>query len=134
MNLAFVYLPVKDLNEALALYRDTLGFEESWREGESAVGLVLPGTDVQLMIDQDTPPNDKAGPFFAVDDVDAFYATNEGKLSFNAAPKNIPPGRYVSFDDPWGNRVHVLDMSASRDADRVAGRDADRVAGREADQ
>ena len=80
------------------------------------------------------PPNDKAGPFFAVDDVDAFYATNEGKLSFNAAPKNIPPGRYVSFDDPWGNRVHVLDMSASRDADRVAGRDADRVAGREADQ
>ena len=117
MRLAFVYLPVKDLKAALALYRDTLGFEESWREGDSVVGLVLPGTDVQLMIDQDTPADDKAGPFFAVDDVDAFYAANQDKLSFTAAPKAIPPGRYVSFDDPWGNRVHVLDMSASRAED-----------------
>lgn len=118
MNLAFVYLPVKDIKDALALYRDTLGFEESWREGDSAVGLVLPGTEVQLMIDQDTPPNDKPGPFFAVDSVDDFYAANVSTLSFNAPPKNIPPGRYVSFDDPWGNRVHVLDMSASREVDR----------------
>lgn len=117
MNLAFVYLPVTDVKAALALYRDTLGFEEAWREGDSAVGLVLPGTEVQLMIDQDTASDEKAGPFFAVEDVDAFYAANQGKLSFNAPPKDIPPGRHVSFDDHWGNRVHVLDMSASREED-----------------
>ena len=120
MNLAFVYMPVKDLKAALALYRDTLGFEEAWREGDSACGLTLPGTEVQLMIDQDTPLNDKPGPFFAVDSVDEYYAANQEKLAFNAPPKDIPPGRYVSFDDPWGNRVHVLDMSASRAEDQPA--------------
>lgn len=113
MRLVFHYLPVKDIKAALALYRDTLGFEESWREGDNTCGLRLPGTDVQLMIDQDTPPDDKPGPFFEVDSVDAFYAANVEKLSFNGAPKDIPPGRYVSFDDPSGNRVHLLDMSAS---------------------
>ena len=45
-------------------------------------------------------------------------AANQGKLSFNAPPKDIPPGRHVSFDDHWGNRVHILDMSASREEDR----------------
>lgn len=117
MNLAFVYLPVKDIKAALALYRDQLGFEESWREGDLTCGLRLPGTEVNLMIDQDAPPNDKPGPFFAVDSVDEFYAANRDKLAFNAPPKDIPPGRYASFDDPWGNRVHVLDMSASREED-----------------
>jgi catechol 2,3-dioxygenase-like lactoylglutathione lyase family enzyme len=112
MKLSLIYLPVKDLKAALALYRDTLGFEESWREGELTAGLALPGTDVQLMLDQDAPEGDKPGPFFQVDDVDAFYAEHQGDLAFVASPKDIPPGRYVAFDDPWGNRVHVLDMSA----------------------
>ncbi len=113
MNLAFVYMPVRDIKEALKLYRDTLGFEEGWREGDLTVGLKLPGTEVLLMLDQDTPTQDKPGPFFKVDSVDEFYASHQGKLAFNAEPKDIPPGRYVSFDDPWGNRVHVLDLTSS---------------------
>lgn len=112
VKLSLIYLPVKDLKAALALYRDTLGFEEAWREGEFTAGLALPGTDVQLMLDQDAPEGDKPGPFFQVDDVDAFYAERRGELAFVAPPKDIPPGRYVAFDDPWGNRVHVLDLSA----------------------
>jgi len=111
MRLSLVYLPVADLKAALELYRDTLGFEEAWREGDFTCGLKLPGTDVQLMLDQDTPANDKPGPFFSVASVDAFYAEHQGKLSFQTLPKDIPPGRYASFDDPWGNRVHVLDSS-----------------------
>lgn len=113
MKLVFHYLPVKDLKQALSLYRDTLGFEEAWREGDDTCGLQLPGSDVQLMIDQAAPADDRAGPFFAVDDVDAFYAANAGKLAFNSAPSDIPPGRYVSFDDESGNRIHVLDLSSS---------------------
>jgi len=114
MRLSLVYLPVADLKAALALYRDTLGFDEAWREGDATCGLRIPGTDVQLMLDQDTPADDKPGPFFEVDSVDAFHAEFQGRLAFNAAPKDIPPGRYASFDDPWGNRVHVLDNSKSR--------------------
>jgi hypothetical protein len=36
----------------LALYRDELGWEEAWREGDTTVSLKLPGTDVQLMLDR----------------------------------------------------------------------------------
>lgn len=114
MKLSLIYLPVKDLNAALALYRDTLGFQESWRMGELTAGLALPGTDVELLLDQDAPEDDKPGPFFQVDDVDAFYAMHRDELAFVAPPKSIPPGRYVAFDDPSGNRVHVLDLSADR--------------------
>lgn len=117
MNLVFNYLPVNDINEALALYRDALGFEVAWREGDATAGLMLPGTEVQLMLDQDAQPGDKPGPFFQVDDVDQFYAANKDKLSFNFSPTDIPPGRYVSFDDPSGNRIHVLDLRYSGEAE-----------------
>ena len=50
MKLEFMYLPTQDLDAALALYRDTLGFDELWREGELTVGLGT-GTEVALMID-----------------------------------------------------------------------------------
>ena len=77
-------------------------------------GLILPGTEVERMLDQDAPEGDKPGPFFQVDDVDAFYAQRRDELAFVAPPKSIPPGRYVAFDDPSGNRVHVLYLSAQR--------------------
>jgi len=110
MKLSLIYLPVSDLKGALAFYRDVLGFEEAWREGELTAGLAVPGTDVQLMLDQEA--DQKAGPFFQVDDVDAFYAARQADLAFVSPPKSIPPGRYVAFDDPWGNRTHLLDLSA----------------------
>ena len=114
MKLSMIYVPVKDLGAALALYRDTLGFEVAWREGDLTAGLALPGTDMQLMLDQDPSNDGKPGPFFEVDDVDAFYEARKLDLAFVAPPTDIPPGRYVAFDDLSGNRVHVLDMSAER--------------------
>ena len=114
MKLSMIYMPVTDLGAALALYRDTLGFEVAWREGDLTAGLALPGTDMQVMLDQAAPPGEKPGPFFVVDDVDAFYEARTHDLAFVAPPTDIPPGRYVAFDDPSGNRVHVLDMSAER--------------------
>jgi catechol 2,3-dioxygenase-like lactoylglutathione lyase family enzyme len=117
MTLTMLYVPKKDLEAALALYRDTLGFEEAWREGDLTAGLILPGTEVQMMLDQDAAEHDKAGPFFQLDDVDAFYAERKDELAFVAPPKAIPPGRYVAFGEPWGKRTHVLDLSADREVD-----------------
>lgn len=114
MKLSLIYLPVEDLDEALALYRDVLGFEVAWREGDLTAGLAVAGTELQLMLDQDPSNAGKPGPFFEVDDVDAFYAEHQDDLAFVSPPKSIPPGRYVAFDDPAGNRVHVLDLSADR--------------------
>ncbi len=114
MKLSMFYLPVKDLGAALAHYRDTLGFEVAWREGDLTAGVALPGTDLQLMLDQAAPEGEKPGPFFEVEDVDAFYEARMLELAFVAPPTDIPPGRYVAFDDPSGNRMHVLDLSAER--------------------
>ena len=77
MKLEFMYLPTQDLDATLALYRDTLGFDELWREGELTVGLA-PGTDVALMIDAAAEPGCGPGPIFITDDVKAFHATHDG--------------------------------------------------------
>jgi hypothetical protein len=46
-------------------YRDELGLDEAWREGDGTVAFELPGSSVRLMLD--VPPDDHArwssGPF-----------------------------------------------------------------------
>ena len=112
MRLAFAYMPVKDVQAALALYRDHLGLEESWRHGEDTVVLKVPGTDVELMIDKEVPGDPPgSSPFFLVDSVDDFYERNKGTIEFLVAPKDIPPGRYAAFADPSGNVVRILDYT-----------------------
>jgi catechol 2,3-dioxygenase-like lactoylglutathione lyase family enzyme len=37
MKLEFLYTPTRDLQASLGLYRDELGWEEAWREGDSTV-------------------------------------------------------------------------------------------------
>src|SRR5690606_39101611 len=37
MKLSYIYVSVPDLKEALVFYRDELGLDEAWREGESTV-------------------------------------------------------------------------------------------------
>ena len=51
MKLAFVYVPVQDMSRALAFYRDTLGLEELWREGDGTVALRAPDDEAGLMLD-----------------------------------------------------------------------------------
>ena len=110
MRLAYVYLPVTDLQEALAHYRDQLGFEEAWREGEGTAALQLPGTDVQLMLDADAAPDDPPGPFFLVDDVAALRAERP-ELVWRGEPIEIPGGSVGSFEGPSGTVTYVLDQT-----------------------
>lgn len=112
MHLAFVYCPVKDLDAALRFYHEQLGFEIAWREGDSTVGLKLPGTDVRLMIDVDE--DERAGgpgPVFLVDSVDAFWQERRGEFRFSREPVDIPGGRWAVFEDPSGHAVRILDES-----------------------
>jgi catechol 2,3-dioxygenase-like lactoylglutathione lyase family enzyme len=111
MQLTFVYMPVKDLAAALAVYRDLLGFEQVWQEDEFVAGLDLPDSDVQMMLEQDPTEAGKPGPIFVVESVDAFYEQHKERLTFVLEPQDIPPGRYAAFDDPSGNRVRILDTS-----------------------
>jgi predicted enzyme related to lactoylglutathione lyase len=112
MKLEFLYVPTRDLQAALALYRDEFGWTEAWREGESTVSLKLPGTDVQLMLDAAEPGGGGAvGPIFVVDDVKRFFAERPGALRANAEPDEIPGGFMATFQDPSGNTIYVMDQS-----------------------
>ena len=111
MRLEFVYLPVPDLQPALDLYRDRLGFDELWREGDLTVGLGIPGTETAIMLDAAALPGSGPGPVFGVDSVDAWLDGRE--LDVAMPPMDIPGGRIMAFRDGGGNHVYVLDQSAS---------------------
>jgi hypothetical protein len=55
MKLEFLFVSTSDLGASLGLYRDGLGFNEVWREGDATVAPALPGSDVQLMLDSHDP-------------------------------------------------------------------------------
>ena len=110
MKLEFMYLPTQDLDATLALYRDTLGFDELWREGDLTVGLAT-GTEVALMIDAAAEPGFGPGPIFITDDVRAFHAKHDGAYELTAPPFEIPGGFLSCFTDPGGNLIYVMDQS-----------------------
>jgi len=110
MKLEFLYMPTRDLSAALALYRDGLGWQEAWREGESTVSLTLPGTDVQLMLDA-SDPDGAFGPIFVVDDVHAFHTGRPSELQISAEPEAIPGGSMATYEDQSGHTIYVLDQS-----------------------
>jgi catechol 2,3-dioxygenase-like lactoylglutathione lyase family enzyme len=110
MKLEFLYMPTRDLSAALALYRDGLGWQEAWREGESTVSLALPGTDVHLMLDA-SDPDAAYGPIFVVANVREFHAGRPDDLRTSSEPEAIPGGLMAVYEDPSGNTIYVLDQS-----------------------
>jgi catechol 2,3-dioxygenase-like lactoylglutathione lyase family enzyme len=110
MKLEFLLLPTSDLNASLALYRDTLGFTEVWREGDSTVALTLPGSDVQIMLDANDP-DAPVGPLFVVDSVKAFHDAKPPTLAVVAEPSEVPGGFLASYRDPGGATIYVMDQS-----------------------
>ncbi|MDQ0207442.1 VOC family protein [Alkalicoccobacillus murimartini] len=110
MKLLFLSHPVQDLKKALNFYRETLGFEEAWREGDHTVALKLPGTEVQLMLEVGEESL-AAGGVFLVESVDNFYNQSKGELNFIRTPVDIPPGRYAIFQDTSNNVLRLIDFS-----------------------
>ena len=113
MKLVFLYHPVKDLKESLSFYRDTLGYEEAWREGEHTVALTIPNSDVRLLIEDDEQELG-AGGVFLVNSVDDFYEEKKHTLTFVKEPINIPPGRYAIYKDNSNNHIRIIDFSKEK--------------------
>ena len=113
MKLEFLFTPTSDLKGSLALYRDSLGFSEVWREGDATVALALPGTEVQLMLDAHDP-DAPAGPIFVVDSVEAFHADRGKTLAVLDGPSEIPGGFLATYQDPGGATVYVMDQSTDQ--------------------
>jgi catechol 2,3-dioxygenase-like lactoylglutathione lyase family enzyme len=115
MKLEFLLIPTSDLTASLAIYRDGLGFTEAWREGDATVALVVPGSDVQLMLDANDP-DAPVGPLFVVDSVRAFHADLPGTLAAVEEPSEIPGGYMATYQDPGGATIYVMDQSTDAGA------------------
>jgi catechol 2,3-dioxygenase-like lactoylglutathione lyase family enzyme len=101
-------LPVPDLDAALDFYRDRLGHELIWRTAEAA-GLRLPESDAELVLHTEKRPAEtdllvESAPAAA----ERFRAAG-GAVVFG--PFDIRVGRCVVVEDPWGNRLVLLDLS-----------------------
>jgi catechol 2,3-dioxygenase-like lactoylglutathione lyase family enzyme len=114
VKLEFLYTPVRDITAALELYRDKLGWQEVWREGDLTVSLQMPGTEVQLMLDQagpDAGEDDGVGPLFVVDSVVKFHENRPDTLGVRVEPQEIPGGYLATYEDTSGNPIRVMDQS-----------------------
>jgi catechol 2,3-dioxygenase-like lactoylglutathione lyase family enzyme len=108
-----MFVPTSDLPASLALYRDTLGFTEVWREGDATVALALPGSDVQVMLDANDPKA-PVGPLFVVDSVGAFHASRPETLVVLDGPSEIPGGFLATYRDPGGATIRIMDQSTDQ--------------------
>ena len=106
-----VSLPVRDLDEALAFYRDRLGHALIWRS-ETAVGLRLPDCDAELVLHTEQRPAAAELKVDAVPDAVARFRSAGGTLV--AGPFEIQIGQCAVVADPFGNHLVLLDMSKGR--------------------
>ena len=103
-----VRIPVPDLEAGLAFYRDWLGHSLVWRTEDSA-GLRLPETDTEVVLYTES---EGVEVDFLVDSAAAAAGAIEqagGRVA--EGPFDIQIGRCVVAEDPFGNRLVVLDMS-----------------------
>ena len=105
-----VTLPVPDLDQGLAYYRDRLGHEMIWRNddlGQSAVRLPDSQAELVLTTEQNYEPN------WLVDSVPQAVATMvSGGGRVIVEERRIPVGRLAVVADPFGNPLVLLDLSA----------------------
>jgi predicted enzyme related to lactoylglutathione lyase len=103
-----VQLPVRNLEAALAFYRDRLGHELVWRTDTSA-GLRLPETDAELVLQAERPNSEVD---LLVESVEkAVKRWTDAGGSVVVAPFDIAIGRCAVVADPFDNRVVLLDTS-----------------------
>lgn len=106
MKLTFIYQPVEDLKEAVAFYRDRLGFDEAWREAEDTVAFWLPDRSAQMMLSTTRQPT---GPMYLVDNLDDWMSGHPD--IFTAVEKyEIPGGAVAGFEAPGGHTFYVFDQ------------------------
>ncbi len=101
-------LPVGDLEEALAFYRDRLGHSLVWRT-ESAAGLRIGDGEAELVLRTDgrEPETDLAVE--STPEAARRFVEAGGRVV--VAPFDIAIGKCAVVADPWGNRLVILDTT-----------------------
>ncbi|MBD3205064.1 bleomycin resistance protein [Candidatus Bathyarchaeota archaeon] len=104
-------LPVDDLEKALEFYRDKLGHSLIWKTRDSA-GLRLPDGKSELVIRTDKRPPETDIKVESVPDAIIRFVEADGSVVVE--PFDISVGKCVVVEDPWGNRLILLDSSKGR--------------------
>lgn len=101
-------IPVANLDAALAFYCDRLGHELIWRDA-TAAGLKLPDTDAELVLHTENRPVETDLLVTSVPDAIAKFVDAGGRVV--AGPFEIRIGLCAVLEDPWQNRLVILDSS-----------------------
>ena len=89
-------------------YRDGLGHELIWRD-DSAAGLRLPDSDAELVLHTDERPMETDLLVASVPAAIGRFVEAGGKVV--AGPFDIRIGLCAMIEDPWQNRLVILDSS-----------------------
>lgn len=104
-----VTIRVPDLEAGLAFYRDRLGHELIWRnDALGQAGLRTPGSSTEIVLTTrfTYEPNWKVD---SVTHAAAAFREQGGRVI--AGPDDIPIGQVVVVEDPFGNRLVLLDTT-----------------------
>ena len=109
---------VPDIDAGIRFYRDLLGHEIVWRS-KSAVGLRLPDSEAEIVIQNDREYQETDFKVGSADAAARRFQESGGRVV--VPPFDIRIGRAVVVEDPWSNRMVLLDSSKGSlvtDADR----------------
>lgn len=109
---------VRDLDAALAWFRDKLGFEPAFRApGWAEVATPAEGVTIGLAEGEDAPGSGGATPVFGVLDIDAARGELEAKgVAFEGETVELPGlVKLATFTSPDGNR-YMLAQSLAQEA------------------
>lgn len=101
-------IPVPDLEAGLAFYRDGLGHSLIWRSA-TAAGLRLPDSDAEIVLQTERSELEVNLVVGSADAAAETIVAAGGKVL--VAPFDIQIGRCVVVQDPWNNRLVLLDKS-----------------------
>ncbi|GEK79032.1 VOC family protein [Agrococcus baldri] len=108
MRTVFQFAPTSDLRRAAAFYRDTLGLEEAWRDGDDTIAFALPD-QLQVMVSTTAQP---AGPMYLVTDLAAWIDAH-AEVRVVVERYDIPGGAVAGFADADDNVFYVFDQPAA---------------------
>jgi len=107
-----VTFTVPDLDAGIDYYARRLGHDLLWRNDDvGQAGLRCPDSDTEIVLSTDLGSE----PNWLVDSVDsvvAVIADSGGRML--SPPRDIPVGRVAVVEDPFGNRLVLVDLNAGR--------------------
>ena len=111
-----IYVP--NLQEAIRFYTTVLGFEVDKQYGSKIVTLVSGEVPIVLEESEESsqPTANHTSEVVLGLKTDNIYQTVEKLKDHNVEfiidePTDCPPGKYISFRDPFGNRLEYLEFS-----------------------